>query len=312
MTTISPEEMKEYAKCNRKPQYFADKYAYGFNMVTKEYGNFELFDFQKLMISKVHNHQFNLIKKSRQMHVTSTLAMYVAWCTLFKHDHATGIVCPNKESAVRFLDNVRYILLHFNLGFDYKEDVIKDNKTELRLFNGSTVRAFAASPSALRGYTINLMIFDEAAYINRLDEMWMTCNSMCAVGGKVIFASTPKDVNFFHTIWEGAKKGTNFFEVQELVWHNNPLFTKDLEFRDDKPWSPWYEAQCKHLNNNDTAIDRELWGKFVSGIRPDVPKRINFRLEPEIYDKIIERIDEREISLTDYMKELIKKDLEIE
>lgn len=305
-------EEAEFIRCARDPLYFAKNYWYSFIPTKADTIKVPMVPFQDEMIKFLHNNDLNLIKKSRQMYVTTTMAIYVTWNLIFKYDYSIGIVSNNMMLSHRFLNLVRRNLEKFRVGFKLEDEIVVDNKTEIRLANGSSLKAFAGNKGAGRGYTINMFIFDEAAYIKDLEYIWSGAGmaTIAQKGSKIIFASTPNNAgDLFHKIWVGAKTETNDFNVIDLDWTMNPNYTKDIQIRDGKPWSPWYEEQCKRLNFNEDAIDRELNGIFVSGVRPDVPKRINFRLESEVYDKIIEKIDETGISLTDYMKDLINKDL---
>lgn len=308
---MTTSEELEYVKCAKDPVYFAKNYWQGFIAGKGEIGNIPMFEFQEDIIKAIHNNNLNIIKKSRQMYVSTTMAIYVTWCLIFKFDYAVAIISNNTSTSQRFLDTVRRNLENFRVGFKLEEEIVVDNKSQIRLANGSNIRVFAGHKGAGRGYTIDFLIFDEAAYVKELEYIWMGLGmATTAVNGKIIFASTPyKNGDLFHRAWIGSKTGENAFNSIDLDWTMNPRYTKGLEYKDGEPWSPWFKKQCEMLHYDESAIDRELRGLFVSGVRPHVPKRINFRLEPEIYDKIIEKIDEREISLTDYMKELIRKDI---
>jgi hypothetical protein len=310
---MSEEEMVEFVKCANDPAYFVKNYGYGFNPTIGEMGMLPIEEFQVGIINHIHENRMSLIKKSRQMYVTSTLAMYAAWSIIFKCDYQVAIISPKKEISIRVLGLIKNVLQNVpNAFFNYDENVIIDNKSDLRLAHGSCVKAFSAAASAGRGYSLDLLIIDEAAYMKDIEAIWMGAGmTLSQRRGRCVIASTPNNVgDFFYKTWEGAFKGENDFKSLELDWTMNPSYTKDYEVRDGKMWSPWFEKNCKYLNNNQDNINSELWGLFVSGARLDVPKRVNFRIDSDIYDKIIKKIDKSGISLTDYMKELINKDLE--
>jgi hypothetical protein len=311
---MTKEEKIEFARCAKDPIYFAKNHWKGFVAGKGEIDEIPMFKFQEHILKHIHNNDLNLIKKSRQMYVSTTMAIYVAWMMIFKFDKSIAIISNDMSGSRRLLDTIRRNLENFRVGFKFEDEVVVDNKSEIRLANGSNIKVFAGNKHAGRGYTIDFLIFDEAAYIRDLEYIWMGLGmATSAVGGKIVFASTPnKPGDLFYKIWEGSKKGENDFKVLEIDWTANPRYTQELGDYQGRLWSPWYNKQCELLHFNEDAIDRELWGLFVSGVRPIVPKRINFRLESEVYDKIIEKIDETGTSLTDYMKELIKKDLDLD
>jgi hypothetical protein len=83
------------------------------------------------------------------------------------------------------------------------------NKSELniRFINGSTLYFRSGErEDTLRGYTLDYLIIDEAAYIK--DNVWKTVlrPTVLVKGKKVLFISTPKGRNWFYEI---AMRGSN-------------------------------------------------------------------------------------------------------
>jgi len=77
------------------------------------------------------------------------------------------------------------------------------NKSELTItfINGSVIYFRSGErEDTLRGYTLNYLVIDEAAYIK--DEVWNTVlrPTVLVQGKKVLFISTPKGRNWFHTL----------------------------------------------------------------------------------------------------------------
>lgn len=310
--TIDEETILKYVKYGKNPIKFIEDYSFGVSRINGKLDFLSIQKFQTDVINDIHKNNYIVIKKTRQMYISYTVCAYIAWCMIFKCDFNIAIVSYNKNSAINNVDKIRLILQKFyNDTTGWENELIVNKKSEIRLRNGSFVHAFAPTKDAGRGYRIDLLFIDDFAHIKYIEEVWFGLG-MCLHNGKAIIASTPKIAgDFFNKLWDGSISKENSFHPINLNWTMNPHYTKMHEIRNNKPWSPWFENQCYSLGNNQDMIDSELWGMFVSGVRPDASKRINFRINGYIYDKIINKIDEQNISLSDYMKKLIEKDLGI-
>ena len=83
------------------------------------------------------------------------------------------MVCANKlQTAIEVMDRLR-------LAYEYlpawiKPGILVYNKTEITFANNSSIRAFATSSSASRGFSCQVCIIDEMAFIpkNVIDEFF--------------------------------------------------------------------------------------------------------------------------------------------
>lgn len=310
---MTREEMIKYAEYARYPFKFIQDFNFGFNSDSHRKENLSLDEFDINIISHIYENKLSIIKKSRQMHVSHLIAMYAAWHLIFRFDFSIAWISENVASSIRILENIREILENCpKYIFDWDANVVVDNKKEIRLSNGSSIKAIAANPSAGRGYTIHMVILDEAASISEsnMKAIWQSIvmSTMALKNSKIIIASTPAYVDLFYKIWEGAVKGENNFAALHLDWTMNPRWTKDAEMRDVELWSPWYEKMCETLNHDESLIRRELWAEFSANIKPS-SLRVNFRIDAELYEKMTNKIGDKSVS--DYLRDLIKKDLEI-
>ena len=87
-----------------------------------------------------------------------------------------------------------------------KQTTVEDNKLSLRYSNGSQIKTTSASGDAGRSeITLSLLVFDEAAFIDKIEDIWISAQSTLSTGGNAIILSTPNGVgNFFHKTWVGA------------------------------------------------------------------------------------------------------------
>jgi hypothetical protein len=86
------------------------------------------------------------------------------------------------------------------------------------------------SGDAFRGFTINYVYIDEAAYIpindwkDFTDSIFPTMNSL--IEKKILITSTAKGMNHFYHIVKGAKLQKNGYKLVECSWKEVPRFDK--------------------------------------------------------------------------------------
>ena len=142
----------------------------------------------------------------------------------------------------------------------------KDNKLSLRLQNGSQIKAIASSPDAGRSEALSLLIFDEAAFIDDIDEIWVAAQSTLSTGGACVALSTPNGVgNWFHKTWLGAEDGTNPFSTIRLHWTVHP--ERDQKWRDEQEKllgvkKAAQECDCDFSTSGDIVFYAE-WLEFI-------------------------------------------------
>jgi hypothetical protein len=139
---------------------------------------------------------------------------------------------------------------------------MEDNKLSLRLQNGSQIKAIASSPDAGRSEALSLLIFDEAAFIDDIDEIWVSAQSTLSTGGSCIALSTPNGVgNWFHQTWIGAEESRNPFNTIRLHWTVHP--ERDQKWRDEQEKllgvkKAAQECDCDFVSSGETVIEPEL------------------------------------------------------
>ena len=103
-----------------------------------------------------------------------------------------------------------------------------DNRTSFVLSNGSQIKASSTSGDAGRSEALSLLVIDEAAHVEGLDELWMGLYPTLSTGGRCIALSTPNGVgNWFHKIFVEAENKTNDF-FQQLCLGTSTLTEGNL------------------------------------------------------------------------------------
>ena len=78
--------------------------------------------------------------------------------------------------------------------------------------NGSQIKASSTSGDAGRSEALSLLVIDEAAHVDGLDELWTGLYPTLSTGGRCIALSTPNGVgNWFHQTYVDSDNGNNDF-----------------------------------------------------------------------------------------------------
>ena len=119
--------------------------------------------------------------------------------------------------------------------------IIATNRTELwiKFINGSTIHFKSGEkPDNLRGYTLDWLIIDEAAFVK--DEIWQEVLRPATLvkGKKVIFISTPKGKNYFYNLYQrGMSSEYPDYVSLKYTSYDTPFISKE-EIEDAKQTLP--------------------------------------------------------------------------
>lgn len=220
----------EYKKCLENPMYFMKKYV---KIQHPKRGTipFELYPFQDTALQELIDNDYNIILKSRQLGITTLSSAYSLWMMIFHSDKNILCISITQETSKEIVTRVRFA--NDNLPSWLKVPCVEDNRLSLRLKNGSQIKAVSSSGTAGRSAALSMLIIDEAAFIDNIDEIWTSAQSTLSTGGKAIVLSTPNGVgNFFHRTWVEADAKKNKFHTIKLPWHLHP--ERDQTWRDEQ------------------------------------------------------------------------------
>ena len=248
---------EEYLKCANDPIYFLKKFVY---IQTSE-GRmlFTPYVFQEKLLFLLNKHDRTLILKSRQLGITTLTAAYALWLMTFKKDQSILALAPTQEKARNIVDKVRFA--YQQLPSWLRVQSIEDNKLSLILDNGSRIKAASGASESARGYTANVLILDEAAFIENAEDLWGSAQQTLATGGIAIVLSTPNGVGqWFHQQWVGAESEENNFIPVRLPWSVHPA--RNQKWRDDQEKElgkrlAAQECDCNFISSGDTYFEAE-------------------------------------------------------
>lgn len=162
-------------------------------------------DFFKLYDSHPKN-SIITIKSPRQRAKTHTLTNLVMRQCINNKKYTSIIICPTFQIC-------RKQFKEYDNAFKDVPNLIKSSNSsyfEIELSNGSVIKLKSAeSKNNLRGETANLLIFDEAAFID-MNTALECYNYTNTTGGNIILASTPTfedDTNLFYKYYKAAVDG---------------------------------------------------------------------------------------------------------
>ena len=254
---------QQYIKCATDPAYFMKKYCMIQHPIQGKIP-FELYDFQEKSVNEFKDNRFNIILKARQLGISTLTAGYALWLMTFHQDKNVLVIATKQEVAKNLVTKVR--VMHANLPSWLKQRCVEDNKLNLRYMNGSQIKAVSSGPEAARSEALSLLILDEAAFIDKIDEIWTASQSTLTTGGSCIALSTPNGVgNWFHKTWIEAEEATGMFNPIKLHWTVHPDRNEDWRKEQDTllgPSSAAQECDCDFLTSGTGVIDAIILEKM--------------------------------------------------
>jgi len=237
--------LKEIVKSGKDPNYFINNYA-KISHPMKGLIPFKTYDFQTDLIGDFTDHRFSVILKARQLGISTITAAYVAWLMMFHRDKNVLVIATKFGTAANLVKKVKAIHRHLPKWMKIAEISI-DNRTSFELSNGSQIKASSTSPDAGRSEALSLLVIDEAAHVEGLDELWTGLYPTLSTGGRCIALSTPNGVgNWFHKACVDAEARNNDFHLVTLMWDVHPD-------RDKK----WFEKETKNMSYRQIAQELE-------------------------------------------------------
>ena len=220
---FTKEQVEEYLKCAAEPEHFIETYVQIVN-VDEGLVPFDMYDFQRDIINKVHNNRFVIAKLPRQSGKSTTIIAYLLHFVLFNPSVNVAILANKLATARELLGRLK--LAYEHLPKWMQQGVMEWNKRSIELENGSKILASATSSSAVRGGSFNMIFMDEFAYIPQgvAEEFFSSIYPTISSGKttKVLIVSTPKGLNMYYRMWMDAIEGRNTYVPIEVHWSDVP------------------------------------------------------------------------------------------
>ena len=256
MSDIKKVIRQEYLKCVSDPVHFMKKYCF-IQHPQRGRIQFSLFPFQEKMLTLYRDNPYSIVLKSRQLGISTLSAGYSLWMMLFNKDKNILCIATKQETAKNMVTKVKF--MYENLPSWLKIDATENNKLNLRLKNGSQIKATSAASDAGRSEAVSLLIIDEAAFIENIGEIWVSAQQTLATGGGCIAISTPYGTgNWFHQTWLRAEEKANDFLPIRLPWFVHPERDQAWRDRQDEllgdPRMAAQECDCDFSTSGDVVF----------------------------------------------------------
>ena len=255
---------QEYLKCAQDPIHFMKKYCH---VQHPQRGRilFNLYPFQEKALHLIKENPYSILLKSRQLGISTLAAGYSLWLMTFHKDRNILALATTQATARNLISKIQF--MWENLPSWLKVDAVENNKLSLRLANGSKAQAKSSNADAARSEAVSLLIIDEAAFIDNIDETWASAQQTLATGGGAIVLSTPYGTgNWFHKTWVSAENQENDFIPIKLPWYVHPERDETWRKRQDEllgdPRLAAQECDCDFSTSGDTVFYSE-WLEFI-------------------------------------------------
>ncbi|MFW6173925.1 MAG: terminase large subunit domain-containing protein, partial [Elusimicrobiota bacterium] len=216
--------------------------------------NLKLDDWQKEVLSYDGN---TVIRSGRQVGKSTAVSLKAAKYALENPKKTVMVISSTERQAYLLFEKILNYLMA-----EYPNYVMKGKyrptKTKLRLKNGSMIYSLptGTSGTGIRGFTINLLIADEAAFITR--DVWTAITPMmAATGGHLILLSTPH-----------GKRGYFYECFEDESYRKFHISSEDCP-RIDKDY---LKRERKRMNELEYA--QEYLGEFIDELRQLFPTEL--------------------------------------
>lgn len=220
----TPEMAKEYKKCMKKIDYFAENF---FFITTLDEGKrkIELYPAQKRVLKSTATSNRLCVLSSRQSGKTTIYTIFALWSTMFWADKRVLIVANKEDTAILILRRIR--MAYEQLPNWLKPGVKQWGKTEVVFENDSGISISSTSSSSGRGDSINYLLIDEAGFVPEhiLDEFWKSIIPVISSSRntKIFLVSTPNGAQGkFYEIYTGAERDENGWKAERVDWWEVP------------------------------------------------------------------------------------------
>jgi hypothetical protein len=230
-TQMTREELKKEAlRCKEDKPYFIRNYIKVEHQLLGLV-SFDLFPFQEKIINELDHHRFNILRKFRQAGCTTIACAYALHIIVFQKNKTVTILSMGDAESTEALSRIK--IMYEELPPFLKPEITRggDNKHNLQLVTGSKVKARPAKKTSGRSLAAYLLILDEAAFIENIQDIWTAAAPTISTGGRVFMLSTVNGMgNFFYQMWDNAIHKLNEFNPIDIIWTDHPQYHYNSEY----------------------------------------------------------------------------------
>jgi hypothetical protein len=187
--------------------------------------DFKLLPFQEEIVNKFHQHKMNICSSLRYTGKSSTPLHYLLYQAIFNNYSNILISSFKREVAINLLE--RLVTAYKNIDNLYYKNlsiplpkIIKSNKQDFELDNGSRIIASNIGHRSVCGQTFSNIFLDEFALVPYevaeafMDVLYPITHATKTT--KLIITSTKRPGTYFNKLLDDAKNKRNHFVVSEF------------------------------------------------------------------------------------------------
>lgn len=255
---FTKKQVQEVIKCSQDPEYFLTNYI---KVISLDEGivPFIPYPFQQKLIDSFHNHRFSICKLPRQSGKSVTVTAYLIHQAIFRDNINIAILANKRETSFELMAKLQ--TSYENLPKWLQQGVLAWNKGSIELENGSRITASSTSSSAVRGFSYNIVMLDEFAFVptNVAEDFFSSVYPTISSGKstKVIIVSTPNGMNHFYKLWNDAENNRNSYRATEAHWSEVPgrdAAWKEETIANTSPQQFAQEFECDFIGSAGTLI----------------------------------------------------------
>lgn len=239
------EMVEEITKCQNDIIYFAEKYV---NISCIDYGEIliELYPKQKDVLLKMVNSQHLIVNGTRQWGGSMMNIIYLLWTSIFKSNTYSCYFSTKAESAKMVKNKFEFV--YNRIPNWMKARIVKNTKNFIKFDNGSIVFIKKYDKNTLRGMNFNLVLFDDASFINNLRKDILV-PVLCLRSCKVFLTGTLKKCPIIESeawvydMYRSSVLGGGVWDTIKIDWW-------DVPYRNEE-WK-------RHMIN---AIGEDCWNE---------------------------------------------------
>lgn len=192
---------------------------------------------EQLLGAPLWDHQLDLVRSparyrvvcaGRQVGKSRAMAVAALHEATTKRGAVVLLVSAGEVASRRLLEEIAALAAGSPL---LRGSVLDETKSELTLSNGARILSVPASIRQIRGWAVDLLVLDEAAFVD--PEIWRAAEPaiIARPGSRVILASTPwgSPEHFFRALW---RHGIDRPDGMVAAWHwpstLSPLVDEEL------------------------------------------------------------------------------------
>ena len=267
MSKLTKEQTEEIAKCASDFPYFCENYVNILNTKNNVYSFFKLYPYQERLYEHIEDNRFTIFSKFRTGGFTTEIAIYCLWRCLFRLDQRIVWISKNQHEAIDVCD------LIVKRAIDHMPDWIKGNVSQMKssykkIFAETNSRMFFGTPEAACSQNVNLMIIDEASFINRMESHWRAFLPTISSGRAIIMSTLNSDDNWFWKTLQDAKLRINYMSHYSCCYKEHPEFCKPeweakmKQILDKRSWEVNFEqiiAESQLIEKKESKESKKLW-----------------------------------------------------